>query len=75
MNSYQTEALWRGTTPVSHSPLKQRPIKKRPALPGKDASRGTTLHLYSASRWYQKAPVHFGTGAKSRYHPALYFNG
>lgn len=39
--------------------------------------RGTTLHLYSAkgSTGNQKAPVHSGTGARSRYHPALYFNG
>lgn len=39
--------------------------------------RGTTLHLYSAKgrTGNQKAPVHSGTGARSRYHPALYFNG
>ncbi len=37
--------------------------------------RGTTLHLYSVPWWYQKAPVHYGTGANSRYHPALYFHG
>ncbi len=39
--------------------------------------RGTTLHLCSAKgrTGNQKAPVHSGTGARSRYHPALYFNG
>lgn len=39
--------------------------------------RCTTLHLYSAKgrTGNQKAPVHSGTGARSRYHPALYFNG
>lgn len=77
MRILSSEALWRGTTPAYHSPSADEPRKKSLPRKGKDAFAWYHLAFILCQGAYgnQKAPVHSGTGARSRYHPALYFNG
>lgn len=77
MRILSSEALGRGTTPAYHSPSANGPRKKSLPRKGKDASAWYHLAFILCQESYRKskAPVHSGTGARSRYHPALYFNG